>query len=72
MCYDFIGVVADFIKPIVFWNKRKRIYCSKALWFVEFGFMRRISPRLAYKKLKEMGWTEVPVLDVLSKESCHV
>ena len=54
--YDFIGVGVDFIFPIDLIRKKKSIYCSKFVHFIDTGKYRRYSPRHKYKWAVKNGW----------------
>lgn len=56
MEYDFVGCVADFTLPVDLMAKKKKIYCSKAVYFVLFHIMRRISPRRMFRKAGKAGF----------------
>jgi len=64
MLYDMVGVVIDFIRPAVFYNERKKIYCSKATNYMDTGKMERISPRRRYQRLVKQGYTLLSVHEI--------
>ena len=64
MEYDLAGVVADFIRPAILFNDRKKIYCSKATNYMDTGRMERISPRRRFQKLRKEGYSIISVNDI--------
>ena len=64
-CYDFIGVVLDFLRPGILFAQRAKVYCSKACAYMRSGKMKRISPRRSWKKCKKQGYTVISKNDAL-------
>ena len=70
MEYDFVGVVLDFMRPGIFWNKRKKIYCSKACHKMETDKFKRRSPKRRYNREVLLDYTPTNLLEIYEMEGC--
>lgn len=70
MLYDFVGVVLDFVRVGLLFNKRKKIYCSKTCHYMHLNRFSRISPKRRYKLLIEKyGYKEISIDEVFDMEN---